>query len=306
MVIYVLYCGKVVSVRAADDNMPRREATFKVPRMGGHAISAELGGITMVELSGVVALVTGASRGVGRGIAAALADAGATVHVTGRSLTNGSEGGIVRHRADHAHDDETEEVIRQVIATEGRLDILVNNAWPGYERMVEDDRFTWTAPLWEQPMWRWDAMINVGVRSAYCASRVAAKQMVAQRGGLIVNISFWAAQKFMQNTVYGISKAAVDKLTADLAVQLREFTIAAVSLYPGLVRTESVLENAQFFDMSNSESPEFQGRAIAHLFDDPRLMDKSGRVFTSAELALEYGFVDVDGKQPHPLTRDSA
>jgi dehydrogenase/reductase SDR family protein 1 len=260
----------------------------------------------MVGLSGAVALVTGASRGVGRGIAAALAEAGATVHITGRSLTDGSKGGIVSHHADHANDAETEEVIRQVIATEGRLDILVNNAWPGYERMVEDNQFTWTAPLWEQPMWRWDAMINVGVRAAYCASRIAAKQMAAQRRGLIVNISFWAAQKFMQNAVYGISKAAIDKLTADLAVQLREFTIAAVSLYPGLVRTESVLESAKFFDMSNSESPEFQGRAIAHLFVDPALMDKSGRVFTSAGLALEYGFVDVDGRQPRPLTIGTA
>ena len=261
----------------------------------------------MVDLLGAVALVTGGSRGVGRGIAAALTDAGATVHVTGRSLTDGSsEGRIVRHRADHARDAEAEEVIGKVIATEGRLDILVNNAWPGYERMVEDNQFTWTAPLWEQPMWRWDAMINVGVRAAYCASRIAAKQMAAQRRGLIVNISFWAAQKFMQNAVYGISKAAIDKLTADLGAQLREFAISAVSLYPGLVRTESVMENAEFFDMSNSESPEFQGRAIAHLFVDPGLLDKSGRVFTAAGLALEYGFVDIDGKQPRPLTLDTA
>ena len=129
--------------------------------------------------------------------------------------------------------------------------------------------------------------------------------MAAQKGGLIVNISFWAAQKFMQNAVYGMSKAAIDKLTADLAHQLGEFGISAVSLYPGLVRTEGVMNNAEHFDMSNSESPQFQGRAVAHLFTDPRLREKSGKVFTSADLALEYGFADIDGYQPRPNTLDT-
>ena len=256
----------------------------------------------MPDLKGVVALVTGASRGVGRGVALGLAEYGATVHITGRSLSDGRDGAIVRHRVDHANDAETEAAVAAVIAAEGRLDILVNNAWPGYERMVEGDRFTWVDPLWDQPMWRWDAMIGVGVRSSWCAIRVATEAMAQQRSGLIVNISFWAAQKFMQNAVYGISKAAMDKMAADFAVQLREFNIAAVSLYPGLVRTEEVLKNAQFFDMSNSESPTFQGRAVAHLSADPELLAKSGKVFTSAALALEYGFTDIDGYQPRPNT----
>lgn len=260
----------------------------------------------MADLTGAVALVTGASRGVGLGVALGLAEAGARVHITGRSLTDGRRDNLTCHRVDHAHDDETEAVAAAVIAAEGRLDILVNNAWPGYERMVEGGRFTWVDPLWDQPMWRWDAMMNVGARSAYCASRPAAKQMAAQSGGLIVNISFWAAQKFMQNAVYGMSKAAADKLSADLASQLREYQITAVSLYPGLVRTESVLANAQFFDMSNSESPQFQGRAVAHLFADPDRQMKSGRPFTSADLALEYGFTDIDGYQPRPNTLETA
>lgn len=260
----------------------------------------------MPDLAGVVALVTGASRGVGRGVALGLLEYGARVHVTGRSLSGGAEGNLVRHRADHAHDAETEAAVAEVIAAEGRLDILVNNAWPGYERMVEGDRFTWTDPLWDQPMWRWDAMMNTAVRAAYCASRPAAKQMAAQGGGLIANISFWAAQKFMQNAAYGMSKAATDKLTADLSAQLGEFGITAVSLYPGLVRTESVLENAQFFDMSNSESPQFQGRAVGHLYADAERQAKSGKVFTTAALALEYGFTDIDGRQPRPVTLESA
>jgi dehydrogenase/reductase SDR family protein 1 len=258
------------------------------------------------DLRGVVALVTGASRGVGRGCALGLAEYGATVHVTGRSLEDGRDGNIVRHKVDHADDAQTEGAVTAVIAAEGRLDILVNNAWPGYERMVEGDRFTWVDPLWDQPMWRWDAMMGVGVRAAYCASRPAARQMAAQGSGLIANISFWAAQKFMQNIVYGMSKAAIDKLTVDLGVQLREHRIAAISLYPGLVRTEGVMENKEHFDMSNSESMEFQGRAVAHLFADAQLMEKSGKIFTSAGLALEYGYADIDGYQPRPITLQTA
>jgi len=275
------------------------------------------------DLSGKVCVVTGASRGVGRGVALGLLEAGATVHITGRTLQDGEHpagldragsltsvleaassgpGKCIAHRVDHARDDETEAVLRRVIEAEGRIDILVNNAWPGYERMVEGEVFTWAAPFWEQPMWRWDAMIGTGVRAAYCASRIAAATMVRQRQGLIVNISFWAAQKFMQNTVYGIAKAAIDKMTADCAVELRAFDVAAVALYPGLVRTEEVMRNARFFDMSNAESPQFQGRAVAALFADPMLMTRSGSVLTSAGLALEHGFTDIDCKQPVPLT----
>jgi dehydrogenase/reductase SDR family member 1 len=145
-------------------------------------------------------------------------------------------------------------------------------------------------------------MMDVGVRSAYCGIRIAAETMAQQRSGLIVNISFWAAQKFMQNVVYGVSKAAMDKMAADVAVQMREFGVAALSLYPGLVRTEDVMKNKEYFDMSNSESMEFQGRAVAGLTADPMLMEKSGKVFTTAGLALEYGFTDIDGYQPRPNT----
>ena len=127
--------------------------------------------------------------------------------------------------------------------------------------------------------------------------RIAAA-MAGQRSGLIVNISFWAAQKFMQNAVYGIAKAGADKLAHDVAAQLREYGVAAVALYPGLVRTEVILQNAQYFDLTNSESPQFIGRAVAHLAADPQLMEKSGKVLVAAQLALDYGYTDVDGKQP--------
>ena len=278
------------------------------------------------NLKGKICLVSGASRGVGRGVALGLAEAGATVHITGRTLRDGEhpegldrggslaavveaagayDGRVIAHRVDHSSDEETEGIVRKVVVDEGRLDVLVNSAWGGYERMVESDQFTWVDPLWKQPMWRWDAMMDVGVRSAYCGIRVAAETMAARRSGLIVNISFWAAQKFMQNVVYGISKAAMDKMAADVAMQMREFNVAAVSLYPGLVRTEDVMRNAAYFDMSNSESMEFQGRAVAGLAADPGIMEKSGKVFTSAGLAMEYGYADTDGYQPRPNTLET-
>jgi dehydrogenase/reductase SDR family member 1 len=130
--------------------------------------------------------------------------------------------------------------------------------------------------------------------------------MIAQRRGLIVNVSYWAAQKYLGNTIYGIAKAATDKLTADMAHELREYGVAAISLYPGLVRTEVILENAQWLDLSNSESPEFIGLVIAALAEGPRLMDHSGKVLVAASVAMELGIKDIDGKQPSPLTLDLA
>jgi NAD(P)-dependent dehydrogenase (short-subunit alcohol dehydrogenase family) len=184
---------------------------------------------------------------------------------------------------------------------------LVNNAWAGYEQMVEPSgEFTWSNLFWKQPFWRWDAMFNAGVRAAYVASACAARLMTVQKHGLIVNISFWSARKYMGNVSYGVAKAAVDKMTEYMAHELRDFNIAVVSLYPGLVRTESVMRNAEYFDLSNSESPQFIGRVIAALASDSQIMQKSGRVLVSAAEALEYGVVDIDGRQPVPLTLETA
>ena len=133
--------------------------------------------------------------------------------------------------------------------------------------MVEDGKFTWAAPFWEQPAWRWEAMLTAGVRAAFVASQHGARLMVPRKRGLIVNVSQWAAQKYLGNVIYGVSKAATDKLTADTAAVLRDHGVTVVSLYPGLVRTEAVLA-AGVFDLSNSESPEFVGRAVAALAAD--------------------------------------
>lgn len=254
------------------------------------------------DLSGSVALVTGASRGVGRGVANALAAAGVAVYGTGRSIARAElDARVTRLPCDHTDDERVAEVFRRISSERGRLDILVNNAWGGYARMFEDGVFNWVLPFWEQPSFRWETTITAGVRAAFMASQHAARMMVPARGGLIVNISVWAAQKRIGNALYGIAKAATDKFTADAAHELREHGVAVVSLYPGLVRTEAVLA-AGIFDLSNSESPEFIGRAVAALASDPDVMRRTGQVLVAAALANEYGFTDVDGRQPRPLT----
>ena len=255
----------------------------------------------MGELNGQVALVTGASRGVGRGIALGLAQAGAKVFATGRHITQAEPGsGITALACDHTDDEAVARVFKHIEETAGRLDILTNAAWGGYERMVEDGRFTWMAPFWEQPAWRWDAMMTAGVRAAYVATQHAARAMVPARRGLIVHISSGAGKKYGGNTVYGIAKASTDKMAADMAHELAPHGVTVVSLYPGLVRTEAVLA-AGVFDLSNSESPEFIGRAVAALAGDPNVVRWSGSVVVAAALAAEYGFTDIDGKTPRPL-----
>jgi dehydrogenase/reductase SDR family protein 1 len=255
-----------------------------------------------------IALVTGASRGAGRGIAIALSKAGFQVFATGRSVEGADlPAAVVRIRCDHTRDEDTARVFARVAAEAGGLDVLVNSAWGGYERMVEDGQFTWALPFWEQPSHRWTSMMDAGVRAAFVAGSHAARMMIPRRRGLIVNISFWAARKYLGNAIYGVSKAATDKLTADMAHDLAPHGVAVVSLYPGLVRTEAVLEAAKggWLDLSNSESPEFLGRVVAALASDPRLMDRTGQVLIAAEVALEFGVSDIDGGQPKPLTLSS-
>lgn len=259
---------------------------------------------------------------MGKGIALGLGEADATVYVTGRTTGEGESvenlpGTIYQTAAEvtrlggegialpcnHLQDGQVEAAFGRVVSDHGALDILVNNVWGGYEQMSSSDgEFTWTQPFWEQPRWRWDAMLRTGLRAAFVASAIAAPTMIARQSGLIVNVSFWSAQTYMNNIMYGVSKAATDRLTVDMARELRPHQVAAVSLYPGLVRTERVMRDAQFFDLSNSESPRFSGRAVAALANDALLMQKSGQVLVAAVLAQEYGFTDVDGKQPRPLT----
>jgi NAD(P)-dependent dehydrogenase (short-subunit alcohol dehydrogenase family) len=222
--------------------------------------------------------------------------------------------GIIRIPCNHVDDDQTEAAFERIAARErsenavAALDVVVNNSWGGYAQMMEDGKFTWSLPFWQQPAHRWTSMMDAGVRAAWAVSARAVPLMLQQKHGLIVNISVWSAQKYIGNTIYGVSKAATDKLTADMAHELRPHGISVISLYPGLVRTEAVLEAAKFgvFKLDNSESPEFLGRVIAALAADPHLAGRSGTVVVAAQAAIELGVIDVDGKQPQPLTLETA
>jgi NAD(P)-dependent dehydrogenase (short-subunit alcohol dehydrogenase family) len=275
----------------------------------------------MKSLDGKIVLVTGASRGIGKGIALALGQAGATVYITGRTIEAGKAavdlpgtiyqtaaevaergGECIALQCDHRDDQAVEAVFERIRSEQERLDILVNNVWGGYEYFNDGTEFWKEGGFWTVPMARWDAMFQAGVRAAYVASVLAAPLMVAQANGLIVNISFFAAQRVDKGVAYGTAKAATDHMAACMAYELREHNVAVVSLYPGLVRTEAVMKAAAFFDLSNSESPQYIGRAIAALASDPEIMKKSGQVLVAAALGREYGYTDIDGKQPKPLT----
>ncbi|MGH9161813.1 MAG: SDR family NAD(P)-dependent oxidoreductase [Vicinamibacteraceae bacterium] len=174
-------------------------------------------------LQGINAVVTGGTKGVGRGVAHELTRCGARVFVTGRSAPTDGEhrGTLTLLQCDHRDDAEVDAVFERIFQAAGTVDILVNGVWGGYENMVENGEFTWGKPFWEQPLWRWDAMFAAGVRAHYRASQLVARAMVERRRGLIVNLSHWAARKRIGNVAYGVAKAATDKLTADMAEELK-------------------------------------------------------------------------------------
>ena len=264
-----------------------------------------------------IAVVTGASRGVGRGVARALGAAGCTVYVTGRS-TDGSStypevGGTVDQTArevtaagghgvpvvcDHTDDSQVAALFDRVRAESGGLDVLVNNVWAGYAAYHENRHADMQGPFWEQPLRVWDDMFTGGVRAHYAATVLAVP--VLRPGALVVTVSFFPGSYVSgeDQVAYSVAKAADDRMVAVTAAQLAARDVTAVALYPGLVRTEGVMRAAEFFDLSNSESPEFVGRAVVALAGDPDVARRSGRCLVAAELAEEYGFTDVDGTRP--------
>jgi NAD(P)-dependent dehydrogenase (short-subunit alcohol dehydrogenase family) len=268
-------------------------------------------------LDGKIALVTGASRGIGKGIAMELATAGARVYFTGRTTTEDpmrpgtvqrteaeirAQGGeAVGLACDHHQDAQVAEVFARIRRDEGRLDLLVNNATAELSSMV-GKRF------WELPLELWDDVIGVGLRSHYVASWHAAGFMVAQRRGLIVNVSSHGSREYLMGVPYGVGKAGVDKLTADTAKELREFGVAVVSIWPGLVKSENRLVHAETrpdgsvllfgLDLRYAETPHFPGRAAVSLAADPRVLERSGKAFWVKDLAADYGFTDIDGSVP--------
>ena len=261
-------------------------------------------------LDGVVALVTGASQGIGQGIALELGEQGATVWLTARNADGLSEteakiaaagGTAVARPCDHADDDQVRTVFDELRATAGRIDLLVNVASPDFTPMVG-------RPFWALPFDDITACLAIGPRSGFVTSALAAPLMVEQGAGLIVNIGSHGAEDFLLATPYGMGKAAIEKLTHDTALELREHGVAVVGLWPGLVLTERILAFAAEgpdgslelagLDLAIGESPRFAGRAIVALFTDADRLARTGRSFFAARLAREYGFTDVDGHLP--------
>jgi NAD(P)-dependent dehydrogenase (short-subunit alcohol dehydrogenase family) len=260
------------------------------------------------ELAGRVALVTGASRGGGKGIALVLGDCGATVYATGRSVrgeptTLGRPGTIedtadavterggtgIAVRCDHTQDAQVEAVFDRIRREHRRLDLLVNNAWSGYE--ISPDS---SLDFWDIEWRHWDLMFTGGLRAAAFASRLAAPAMVEAGRGLIVNIT-WVLDRPHGHAFYEVVKNATNKLTEQMADDLRPRGVACVAVSPGFMRLERM--NLSPATAAKAESPEFPGRAIAALAADADVLAKSGRVMTTPELAREYGFTDVDGKR---------
>ena len=272
-----------------------------------------------MDLKGKVAIVTGASRGIGRGVARGLGEYGATVYVTGRTEDGGSLpdflkgtgiqktadevtvlGGIgIAHRFDHANDEEVEKLFERVLREQGKIDILVNSAWGGGVHAMQG--YFFRTPFWEQPISLWDDHFTVGLRSNYVASRLAARAMVGQGSGLIVNISYYGGRHYFNNVSYGVAKAAVDRLSADTAHELMAHNVAIFSLYPGTASTEGMIEYAKYdprVDLGRMETPQFSGRCVAALALDSKAIQETGSVLIAAEVAQRYGITDVDGKQP--------
>ena len=281
----------------------------------------------MGQISDTIALVTGASRGAGRAIALELGGAGATVYVTGRSVDGGSTtdnlpgtideaarevthrgGRGVAIRCDHTVDADVEALFDRIRADRGRLDILVNNVWGGYEN--PDCRPLPMVPFWEQSLQQWDRMFTAGVRAHLTASRLAVPLMLAQRRGLIVSTTAnLEPLGYLPNLFYDLSKYAVHRLVWAMAQELRDHNIASLAVAPGFMRTERIVEAFRRAGAEAAldgpggpkETPAYLARAVVALASDERVMEKSGQILEVGALAREYGFTDIDGGQPSPF-----
>jgi dehydrogenase/reductase SDR family member 1 len=281
--------------------------------------------MTKGRLKDCVALVTGGSRGVGKGVAIGLAEAGATVIVTARtrSSSNGSEwpgsldetiaaideagGKGVGLLCDHSDDGSVKDVFDRIRRDHGLLDVLVNNVFAAPNVMPVN------VPFWQVPTSLWDTLHRVGLRSHFVASQFAVPLMLPQKRGLMVNTSSGGGVRYTFNVPFGVQKSGVDRMARDMAHELKPFGITAVSIWPGYIKSEKLAAQPDRVPAAlakliaeRGETPVFVGRAIAALAADPNVIAKTGQILLASELASEYGFTDVDGNIPPPPSRDPA
>ncbi|AFY99643.1 SDR family NAD(P)-dependent oxidoreductase [Calothrix sp. PCC 6303] len=284
----------------------------------------------MKYLEGKVVLVTGATRGIGKGIAIGLGESGATVYITGRSVVyNASNevsgslaetklavenaGGVcIPVQVDHSNDEQVRLLFQQIEdEQQGQLDLLVNNVYGGVLALTNTNN----KPFWDCEPSLWDACNNVGLRSHYVASIFAARMMTKRKQGLICTISSWGGLSHIFGAAYGAGKSACDRLAAEMALELKPHNVTSVCLYPGIVGTEHITnmaaqmeqenladpKNATFTERYNWETPLLTGRVIARLAAEENIIYRTGRVQIVAELAQQYSILDENGICPVSL-----
>ena len=262
----------------------------------------------MSNLQNRIAVVTGASRGIGKGIAQALGEQGATVYVTGRSSGEGDRtieatarlvdesGGEGRpFQCDHGDDARIAQLFEHVGKQAGRVDLLVNNVY------TVPNPPAWGGGFWDHPLQIWDDQVGIGLRAHYVASWHAARLLFESGpGAAILNVSSPGGQSYHFSSSYGAGKAGLDRLTADMAIELKPKGVAAVALYPGAVSTEFIQDSAKQtgMDLSQAQTPLFVGRTAAALLAADDLMERSGSIQWVEDLAEEFDLTDEHGKRP--------
>ncbi len=269
----------------------------------------------MGSLQGKIAVVTGASRGIGKGVAIALGEQGATVYVTGRTTGDGERtidttarlvteaGGEGRAiQCDHGDDSQIEALFKKIGEEVDHIDILVNNVYK------IPNPPAWGGGYWDHPIQVWDDQVGIGLRAHYVASWHAAKLMFASPGAAMMNISSPGGQSYHFSCSYGAGKAGLDRLTADMAVELEPKGIPAVVIYPGSVATEFIQDAAQEreMDLSQSQTPLLVGRAVAALLATDNLMERTGTIQWVEDVIDEFDLYDENGSRPTVRYADRA
>lgn len=270
----------------------------------------------MKSLQGKIAVVSGASRGAGRGIAFELGSAGATVYVTGRSVkgvttdnrsetieetadgVNSRGGKGIAIRCDHTSESDVRNLFAQIEKEQGRIDILVNSIFGGSESSLPSGTGRY---FWERPLEHWDAMIVAGPQAYLLTARYAVPLMKQHDKGLIVNLTSFSKDKISRNLVYDLAMNAINRLTLGIAKELKDFNVSAVAICPGWMRTERVIDAGFGPEDGATETTAYVGRAVVALATDSAVSKVSGDALMVAELAKKYGFTDLDGTQPLPF-----